>query len=226
MFPIRDTNPSSTTPIITFLIIGVNVLVFLYEVSLPAPQLNRFLQSFGVIPAVFVDRFGAFEVLTLFTCMFLHAGWMHLISNMWALFIFGDNIEDRLGHFRYLVFYLLCGVAAGLTQIFLSSHSTIPTVGASGAIAGVLGGYLLLFPHARVLTVIPIYFILRFIEVPAIVYLIFWFASQFFTGIFSLNARSAEEGGVAWWAHVGGFLMGLIIVKLFARKEKTFHYED
>lgn len=226
MFPLRDTNPSSTFPFVNITIIVINVLIFLYELSLSSHELNSFLKNFGIVPALFLEHFGPFEVLTVFSSMFLHGGWMHLISNMWALYIFGDNIEDRLGHIRYLLFYLLCGVAAGLTQVFLSQGSTVPTIGASGAIAGVLGGYILLFPHARILTLVPIYIIIKFIEVPAIVYLGFWFITQFFTGFATLNARNAEEGGVAWWAHVGGFVMGLLIIKLLARKEKKYAYAD
>ncbi|HEY9785848.1 MAG TPA: rhomboid family intramembrane serine protease [Candidatus Obscuribacterales bacterium] len=226
MFPLRDSNPSQSVPIFNIAIIVINVLVFLFEVSLGERGLNRLFQEFGLVPALFLERFGPFEVVTMFTCMFLHGGWMHLISNMWALYIFGDNIEDRLGHFGYVVFYLLCGVAAGLTQVFMSANSTIPTVGASGAIAGVLGGYVVMFPHARVLTLIPIYIIVRIIEVPAIVYLGVWFLTQFFTGLGTLGARDATEGGVAWWAHIGGFVMGVILVKLVPKRKQVYDYSD
>jgi membrane associated rhomboid family serine protease len=151
---------------------------------------------------------------------------MHLISNMWALFIFGDNIEDKLGHLGYLIFYLACGVCAGLTQVFMSQGSVIPTVGASGAIAGVLGGYIVCYPTARVLTAIPIFFIIRLIEVPAAVYLGFWFLSQFFTGFASIAREAGEEGGVAWWAHVGGFVAGVVLVKLMGMRRQHIDYHD
>ncbi len=216
MFPLRDSQPSGSIPFVTYLIIAINVIVFLFEVSLGDRGLASFLKNFGLVPLLFLQQFGAYEIFTLFSCMFLHGGWMHLLSNMWALFIFGDNIEDKLGHFGYLLFYLGCGACAGLTQVFMSQSSTVPTVGASGAIAGVLGGYIISYPTARVLTAIPIFFIIRLIEVPAAVYLGFWFLSQFFTGFASIARESGEEGGIAWWAHVGGFVAGVILVKLMS----------
>lgn len=153
---------------------------------------------------------------------------MHLISNMWALFIFGDNIEDKLGHFGYFIFYLLCGVCAGLTQVFMSQGSAVPTIGASGAIAGVLGGYIISYPTARVLTAIPIFIVIRLVEIPASVYLGFWFISQFFTGFASIAREPGEEGGIAWWAHVGGFIAGLILVKIMSfrrqSEDSSFNY--
>lgn len=229
MFPLRDSQPSGTIPLVTYLIIAINVLVFLFEASLGDHDLSIFFRSFGLVPEVFVQQFGPYEIFTLFSCMFLHGGWMHLISNMWALFIFGDNIEDKLGHFGYLFFYLACGVCAGLTQVFMSQGSVIPTVGASGAIAGVLGGYIVCYPTARVLTAIPIFFIIRLIEVPAAVYLGFWFISQFFTGFASIAKEAGEEGGVAWWAHVGGFVAGVVLVKLMSIRSKdtdSYNYID
>lgn len=226
MFPLRDSQPSGSIAFITYLIIAINVLVFLFEVSLGDHGLSVFLRNFGLVPEVFIQQFGPYEIFTLFSCMFLHGGWMHLISNMWALFIFGDNIEDKLGHFGYLVFYLACGVCAGLTQVFMSQGSVIPTVGASGAIAGVLGGYIICYPTARVLTAIPIFFIIRLIEVPAAVYLGFWFLSQFFTGFASIAKETGEEGGVAWWAHVGGFVAGVVLVKVFGMVRRDTDYHD
>jgi membrane associated rhomboid family serine protease len=225
MFPLRDSQPSGSIPFITYLIIAINVLVFLFEVSLGDHGLAIFLQNFVLVPEVFIQQFGPYEVFTLFSCMFLHGGWMHLISNMWALFIFGDNIEDKLGHFGYLFFYLACGVCAGLTQVSMSLGSVVPMVGASGAIAGVLGGYIISYPTARVLTAIPIFFIIRLIEVPAAVYLGFWFVSQAFTGFASIAKETGEEGGVAWWAHVGGFVAGVILVKImsFRRQDPDTH---
>ncbi len=216
MFPLRDSQPSGTVPLVTYLIIALNAIVFLIEIMLGDRGLQEFLKSFGLVPELFIEQFGPYEIFTLFSCMFLHGGWMHLISNMWALFIFGDNIEDKLGHFTYLIFYLVCGVCAGLTQVFMSQGSLTPTIGASGAIAGVLGGYIVCYPKARVLTLIPIFFIIRLIEVPAAVYLGFWFISQFFTGFASIAKDAGEEGGIAWWAHVGGFVAGAILVKLLS----------
>lgn len=230
MFPLRDSTPSGTFPMITYLIIVINVVAFLVELTMGDRQLEQFFKSFGLVPELFLQQFGPYEIFTLFSCMFLHGGWMHLISNMWALFIFGDNIEDRLGHFGYLTFYLACGVCAGLTQVAMSQGSTTPTIGASGAIAGVLGGYIICYPTARVLTAIPILFIIRLIEVPAAIYLGFWFISQFFTGFASIGRETGEEGGIAWWAHVGGFIAGSVLVKVMylLRKEKsdTISYVD
>jgi membrane associated rhomboid family serine protease len=228
MFPLRDSQPSGTIPFVTYLIIAINVLLFLFEVSLGDQDLSAFLKNFGLVPEDFLQQFGPYQVFTLFSCMFLHGGWMHLISNMWALFIFGDNIEDKLGHFGYFIFYLLCGVCAGLTQVFMSQGSAVPTIGASGAIAGVLGGYIISYPTARVLTAIPIFIVIRLVEIPASVYLGFWFISQFFTGFASIAKEPGEEGGVAWWAHVGGFIAGLILVKIMSfrsqSEDSSFNY--
>ena len=230
MFPLRDSQPSGSVPFITYLIIAANVVVFVIEFTLGDRDLDAFLKIFGLVPMLFFQQFGPYEILTLFSCMFLHAGWMHLVSNMWALFIFGDNIEDKLGHMGYLLFYLACGVCAGLTQVFMSSASSIPTIGASGAIAGVLGGYIVSYPTARVLTAIPIFIIIRLIEVPAAVYLGFWFLSQFFTGFATIARDTSEEGGVAWWAHVGGFVAGVVLVKLMSIRRQgssdSFDYID
>jgi len=229
MIPLRDANPSSRTPWVTFLLIGLNILAFLYEVALPAPRLEQLIFTMGMVPArvtvfpadpavTFGDAF-----LPLFSSMFLHGGWLHLIGNMWFLWIFGDNIEDRLGHLRYLLFYLVCGLGAGVAHTLFNLNSTVPTIGASGAVAGVLGGYLLLFPHARILTLIPV-FVLSMTELPAYIVLLLWFVIQLFSGTASLGARDASAGGVAWWAHIGGFLLGLALVKLFARAPPRVTY--
>lgn len=229
MIPLRDANPSSRTPWVTFLIIGLNTLAFLYEAALPHARLEQLLFTMGMVPAR-VTVFPADPAITfgdaflpLFSSMFLHSGWLHLIGNMWFLWIFGDNIEDRLGHLRYLVFYLICGLGAGLAHTLFNLSSAIPTIGASGAVAGVLGGYLLLYPHARVLTLIPAFF-LYMVELPAYVVLALWFVIQLFSGTASLGARDASTGGVAWWAHIGGFLLGLALVKLFAQKPPRVSY--
>ena len=155
-----------------------------------------------------------------FTSMFLHGGWLHLIGNMWYLWIFGDNIEDRLGHFTYLLFYLLCGLGAGVVHTVLNANTTVPSIGASGAIAGVLGAYVVSYPFARVLTLIPIFIFLQVIEIPAVIVLGLWFVMQFLYGTASLALTGPNAGGVAWWAHVGGFIIGILLVGLFPRKDR------
>lgn len=223
MFPIRDTIPSRRTPIVNYLLIGINVLIFIFEISLGPAGLERVIRIFGMVPARY--DFGNLAallnhpilLLSLISSIFLHGGWLHLISNMWTLFIFGDNVEDRLGSGRYLIFYLLAGIVANLLQAFLFQGSSIPTVGASGAIAGVLGAYFLSYPRARVLTLIPLFIFPWFLEIPAIIYLGFWFVSQLYSGVFALGMpQGASMGGIAWWAHIGGFIFGLLLVGVFA----------
>lgn len=227
MFPLQDSNQARSFPLVNWLILIVNVLFFLFELSIPDRELNAFLQMNGFVPARFSEYFGIGQVMTIFSSMFLHGGWMHLISNMWALHIFGDNVEDKMGHGSYLVFYLICGVAAALTDLLVHPFGTMPTIGASGALAGVLGAYLILFPTARIITFIPIFIIPYFVEVPAIVFLGIWFLTQFFTGLGSLDASSlAAEATVAWWAHVGGFIAGMILVKFFEKKETYRRFYD
>jgi membrane associated rhomboid family serine protease len=201
----------------------INVLCFFYEVS-RGPALERFLLTYGFVPVRYLyfseaepwnlpGRFGP-----MLASMFLHGGWLHLISNMWVLWIFGDNVEDRLGTRRYLLFYLICGMAAAYAQYWFAPLSGIPMIGASGAIAGVMGAYFVLFPRARVVTLLPIFFFVHIVTVPAVFFLGFWFLLQFFNGAFSLAAAHFMHGGVAWWAHVGGFLTGAILVHLFRRR--------
>jgi len=218
MIPLRDKIPSSSFPIVNIIFIAVNSIVFLYEVSLGS-ELERFIHEYGLIPAKvifysnsFVDRFYPF-----LTSMFLHGGWFHLIGNMLFLYIFGDNVEDRMGHFKYLLFYLICGLGAAFTQIVINVRSEIPMVGASGAISGVLGAYILLFPKSRIVTLVPIFFFLHIVEIPAAVFLLIWFIMQFFSGVATL-AASRETGGVAFWAHVGGFVVGLVLTRFFIKK--------
>jgi membrane associated rhomboid family serine protease len=216
VIPIRDTIRSRTAPVVTVALIVVNVLVFFHEIAL-GPYVERFVYAYGLIPRRFVYWPGApldpLRFLPLFTSMFWHGGWLHLISNMLYLWIFGDNVEDRLGHLRFLLFYVAAGAAAGLTHVALGPTSTLPTVGASGAIAGVLGAYLVTFPRARVLTFVPVFFLPWFVEVPAFIYLVFWFLLQLLEGIGSLGAP-VETGGVAVWAHIGGFVAGVVLMKL------------
>lgn len=219
MIPLYDTLRSHRFPIANWSLIAINVLVFLYELSLGPSALDRLTRTWGLVPAQLMAHPATMWV-TIFTAMFLHGGWFHILSNMWVLFIFGDNIEDRMGGGRYLVFYLLSGVAAALLQSYVLSGSSVPMIGASGAIAGVLGAYLILFPRARVASLVPILFIFTIIEIPAAIFLLFWFVSQLFSGWLTLEGASGS--GVAWWAHVGGFLFGMLAVSLFAQR-RTYY---
>lgn len=221
MIPLRDNIPSRRVPIVNTSLIVLNVVVFLFQSMAMGPDsLFRFASTWGLVPTRFWEVGGLRSWVTLVTSMFLHGGWWHLISNMLALYIFGDNIEDRVGHGRYLLFYLISGIAAGGTHLVAYAQSPIPTVGASGAIAGVLGAYLVLYPRARVLTLVPIFFFIRLIEIPAMIYLGFWFVSQLFNGLFALAAGDIvfQSGGVAWWAHIGGFVFGAAVIRLIASR--------
>jgi len=215
MFPLYDTLRSRRFPIINWMLIILNGMMFYYELKLGEAGLTRFILTWGLIPLQLASN-PAEAWITIFTSMFLHGGWFHILSNMWVLAIFGDNIEDRMGGGRYLVFYLLSGTAAALMQAFLSPASNQPMIGASGAIAGVLGAYLILFPRARVASLVPILFIFTIIEIPAVIFLGFWFVSQLFSGWLVL--QGADMSGVAWWAHIGGFVFGMLAIRLFARR--------
>jgi membrane associated rhomboid family serine protease len=211
MIPLRDVIPSRTTPYITITIIVLNALAWLFEVSLPHEVLNQFLTIYGVVPADFSPP-------TLVTSMFLHGSWSHVIGNMWYLWIFGDNVEDRVGHGRFIIFYLLCGIAAALGQVAVDPNSMLPTIGASGAIAGVMGAYFVLYPHSRVLTLIPWWF-LQIVELPAIALLGFWFLMQLFSaGAIAVTANTHGGGGVAFAAHVVGFVAGMGGVFVFRKR--------
>ena len=222
MIPFRDNIRSQTRPVVTVSLIIVNSLVFLYELSL-GQNLMPFMYEYGVVP-INVFQWPASGqslvsiVIPYFSSMFLHGGWLHLIGNMWYLWIFGDNVEDRLGHGGFLLFYVLAGLGAGGVHTALNYYVTIPSVGASGAIAGVLGAYLLLYPFARILTLIPLFFFWQIIEIPAIIVLGFWFVMQFLSGTSSLSVAEPAAGGVAWWAHIGGFIAGMILLGLMPRK--------
>jgi membrane associated rhomboid family serine protease len=221
MFPLRDTVRSRSFPFVNVLLITANVLVFLLEVSLGPRGMDSFFAAFALIPAQ-LSLAQPLTIVTLLTSTFLHGGWFHLISNMWTLFIFGDNVEDRMGPFRYLVFYLMAGAFAGMVQVAFGPASGIPTVGASGAIAAVLGAYFVLFPRGRVVTFLPLFFLPWLVEIPAFVYLGIWFVSQISSGLVGLGAAGAPAsfGGIAWWAHVGGFTFGLLLVRVFARRRR------
>jgi len=218
MIPLRDTTPSKNYPIINNCLIGLNVLFYLLKLAQGA-GINQFIFTYGLVPARYADPDLAAhfslgqQALALVSFMFIHGGFWHILGNMWTLYIFGDNVEDRLGHFGYLIFYLLCGWTSGLFHLFTNWHSQIPTIGASGAIAGIMGAYLVLYPRSRILTLIPLFFIPYFVEIPAVFFLGIWFLLQL------LNATAAEAGssGIAWWAHVGGFLAGILFLRLFLR---------
>lgn len=217
MFPLRDTVRSRSFPIVNWLLISVNVLIFIILLGL-GPQAEVWATALGVVPARLFGHFDLHNALTLLTSMFLHGGWAHLFSNMFALYIFGDNVEDRMGSGRYLLFYLVCGVAAAFVHAMFNPNSTVPTVGASGAISGVLAAYLLFFPSARVITLVPLFFLPWFIEVPALLYIGFWFLSQLLNGFLAIAGGMQAFGGVAWWAHVGGFVTGLLAAPLLGRR--------
>jgi membrane associated rhomboid family serine protease len=213
MIPIRDTIPSQRVPFVSYGLIAVNVVVFLYQASL-GEGLLPFVERYAVVPARLLGGgpISLRELLTPVSAMFLHGGWVHLLGNMLYLYIFGDNVEDSLGHARFLLFYLACGIVSFVAQLALVPESGVPNIGASGAIAGVLGAYFLLFPRARVVTLLPIFVIFTVVEIPAVVFLGLWFVMQFASGAATLGTDPAS-GGVAWWAHVGGFVAGMAFLK-------------
>jgi len=224
MIPLGDSVPSERTPFINYTLIALNVVIFFWELLLGS-QADSFLTRWGTVPADIVNwQRDPLVLFTLVTSAFLHAGWLHLIGNMLYLAIFGDNVEGIMGHKRYLVFYLVCGIAASLAQVLLSPTSTVPGVGASGAIAGVLAGYLLCFPRARVFVGIPLLIIMEVIALPAVVVLGFWFVVQLFNGVAAIStASAAAAGGVGWWAHIGGFVAGLVLTPLL-RQQRRHHF--
>ena len=231
MIPLRDTAPRYSAPFVTVGLIVINTLVFIYQWRLDPFSLEYLFAQNGVVPLRFAELVAgrapaAAAIPPLLTSMFLHGGFLHLLGNMWFLWIFGDNVEDQLGHFRYLVFYLACGLTASLAHIFLNLPSQIPSVGASGAIAGVMAGYMLLFPGARVLTLIP-FFLIFIRELPAWVILLYWIVIQIVSGLTTLGTPVAlSQGGVAWWAHVGGFFAGLALVKIMGRRSQVRRYSE
>ena len=232
MIPLRDDTPRFSVPYVTYFIIALNVVVFLLELSVGGQghrALNSFMYQFGVVPLHFeralagsarVSLVGLF--LPILTSMFLHASWLHIIGNMWVLWIFGDNIEDYLGHFSYLLFYLISGFAAAVAHILLNAGSNIPSVGASGAIAGVMGGYFVLYPRARVLIWFPPIF---FFHLPAWLVLGYWFVVQFMSGAATSIAETSQtSGGIAFWAHVGGFMAGIVLIKMLPERRGRYRY--
>src|SRR5215469_9475890 len=229
MFPIRDDQPRYSTPFVNWFLIVLNILIYLFQSTLDPRSAELFAQQFGVVPShLFAFLAGSPRyplpavVIPFFTSMFLHASWLHVLGNMWFLYIFGDNIEDYLGHFKYLVFYILSGLFAMSTQVAIYPHSNLPPVGSSGAIAGVLGAYFILYPRARVLT----WFFVFIFYIPAWIMLGYWFVFQFFAGAATLSMAHAgrDVGGVAVWAHVGGFVAGVIMIKLFPERARRYPY--
>jgi membrane associated rhomboid family serine protease len=216
VIPLKDLTPRRSFPVITLLLIVVNFLIFFYQLSLPPKAGEALVMTNGLVPVrIQYALIGAHHVtfaqalVPLFTCMFLHGGWMHIIGNMWFLWIFGGNVEDRFGAFPYLLFYIVCGLGSGISQVVFSWGSKIPSIGASGAISGVLGAYIVFFPGSRILTLVPLFIIFFLARIPAVIFIGLWFIVQFLSGLGSLNAVST--GGVAWWAHVGGFAIGAVI---------------
>lgn len=217
MIPLRDTTPARNYPVVNTAIIAVNVAVYFFQL-LQGPEINRFIYVYGLVPARYsAAPIGAYfttgqQLFALVSFMFLHGSFWHILGNMWSLYIFGDNVEDRLGPLRYGLFYLLCGISSGLAHLILNLNSNLPTIGASGAIAGVMGAYFILHPHSKILTLIPIFFIPYFLNIPAYIFLGLWFVLQF------INAAGSQgsAGGIAWWAHIGGFIFGMLFLKLFS----------
>jgi membrane associated rhomboid family serine protease len=226
MIPIRDTIPSRHVPVATWALIAVNAVAFFWQLTLPPAAARDAMFLFGIVPARFTNPEWAAEVgfphsfLPFLTTMFLHSGWLHVIGNMWVLWIFGDNVEDRMGPLRFLVFYLSCGIAAGLIHVATNAASQVPAVGASGAIAGVMAAYLVLYPRSQILAMFPIFFWPIFFHVPAWVYLGFWFLLQFFSGAASM-ASGGQAEGIAWWAHIGGFAFGILTFWAFLRRNRA-----
>jgi membrane associated rhomboid family serine protease len=224
MLPIRDTVRLRNPPVAVWILIFANVIMFLGELMMPPRALVEFIHLFGIVPARYTYPDWAFwagfppgDYWPFLTSMFLHGGWLHIFGNMWTLWIFGDNVEDRMGSLRFVAFYFLCGLSAGVVHWFVNQDSTIPTVGASGAVAGVMGAYLLLFPYARIVVMTPILFLPLFFELPAVTYLVVWVVTQVFSGTLSL-ANAGEVGPIAWWAHVGGFATGMALKSVLVRR--------
>jgi membrane associated rhomboid family serine protease len=224
MFPIQDSVPTRSVPVVTRALILVNVVVFFFELSLSRESIIQLFYLFGVVPARFTDPEWAASIgfpigsyWSLLTHQFLHGGWLHIVANMWTLWIFGDNVEDRMGPLRFIIFYLVCGVLAALIQVLVTPDATIPSVGASGAIAGVLGAYLLFFTTARLIVLIPILFFPFFFELPAVIFLVLWFFIQLFGGT-AMLASPQQVGGIAFWAHIGGFIAGMLLCRFFVRR--------
>jgi membrane associated rhomboid family serine protease len=215
MIPLRSTERIYAAAVVTASLIGVNTIIFLYQATLSPNELNHLVSQWGIVP----DRIQQ-NLPSLFTSMFLHGGWMHLIGNMLYLWVFGRNIEDLIGGGRFLTLYLLCGLVAAVVHVIFNPYSRMPTIGASGAIAGIMGAYLVKFPRARIVTLVPIFFFFTTVELPAAILLVFWFAIQFFSGFGSLAENDYSGGGTAWFAHIGGFIAGMLLIRLFPPRQR------
>ena len=223
MIPLRSTERIYSTAVVTISLIVLNVLIFLYQATLNPYNLNTFVTQFGIVP----DQMRGLGLLSLFTSMFLHGGWMHLIGNMLFLWVFGRNVEDLIGGPKFLAFYILCGLGAGVVHVIVNAYSRVPTIGASGAIAGVMGAYLIKFPRSRIIVLFPIIIFFTTAEIPAAFVLLYWFAIQFFSGVGSLASQDYSGGGVAYFAHIGGFLLGMLFIRMFpARQRWRAWYEE
>lgn len=225
MLPIKDNIRSRTFPLVTWLLIAANALVFFFTLGLPPTAQETFVMRMGLVPAsLSLARPASF--LPFITHMFMHAGWLHFLGNVWTLYIFGDNVEDRMGSLVFLLFYLLGGLAASVLQTFLMQDSQIPLIGASGAIAAVMGAYFAYYPRAKVMTLVPIFFFGWFVNLPAVLYLGFWFVTQIFSGVTELASGAMAMSGVAWWAHIGGFVFGLILAYPLARRQPRWYPDE
>ncbi|HCZ06829.1 MAG: hypothetical protein PWP37_1220 [Thermotogota bacterium] len=223
MFPLKDTIPSYTKPVLTISLIAANVIVFFYELSLDPRELMIFLYNYGFVPGRYtleqlkeVAVFKSNPIIPVISSMFLHGGWTHLIGNMWSLWLFGDNVEDLMGKFNFLIFYICSGLVAMGMHFITNLHSTVPTIGASGAISGVMGAYFAFFPYSRIITLVFIFFFPMFVAIPAVIYLGLWFLSQIFNG--TLSVVVGNFSGVAWWAHIGGFIFGMLAGSFFVKR--------
>jgi len=214
MIPLRSSEPHYTRPTVTLLIIAANVAVFLLELSMPSYALNRFIMHYGIVP----DRFNYSSIIT---SMFIHGGFLHIAGNMWFLWIFGRGVEDLVGHGKFLFLYFACGIAAAFLHVLVNANSTVPTVGASGAIAGVMGAYLIKFPRSHIVTLVFIFIFITTVDIPAAFLLLYWFAIQFFSGVGSVGYSTTSSGDVAWFAHVGGFVAGMLLVMLMPTKQRA-----
>jgi membrane associated rhomboid family serine protease len=219
MIPIRDTNPPTSVPRVVLILIALNILAFLYELHLPQKELTALMNQYALIPLRdFSYRPLSFSILPFFSTLFLHGGIFHILSNMWILWIFGDNVEDRMGSGSFLIFYILCGLIASLVHVFMNQNSLTPVVGASGAIAGVMGAYLLLFPRSKLVMFTLIIFYPLVFQLPAVIFLVFWFIGQIFSSALTIG-QGADEVGIAFWAHIGGFTAGMLLLPIFTKKK-------
>jgi membrane associated rhomboid family serine protease len=234
MIPLKNMMTRRSVPLVTLLIIAVNVIVFVHQFTISDAANETFIRTYGMVPLKMQLALAGHHYtlvaafLPLFTCMFLHGGILHILGNMWFLWIFGGAVEDRLGPIPYLCFYLVCGLGSGIAQAAFSWGSNVPSIGASGAISGILGAYVVFYPSSRILTLVPLFVFFFTAQIPAIVFIGLWFVVQFFSGVSALNApHAASLGGVAWWAHVGGFVLGLILAKIFdggGRRADSYTY--